>query len=170
MYTTRQIYEYIYRTPLPQAGCDIRSIFNQSKAGLNSEVSFIFTSSLNQAKELSLLFTLRWEENRWIHAFPRALAWNWKYKTLSRIWTWVVDDISYDDNSYTMNSFLKWMNWPNLSIMMQSFTLSQFLSTVHWVQIFSFPRLVAMPCLKNDLALHHAHGRRVGYMYNDLRE
>ena len=38
-------------TPRPQSGCDTRSFFNLSKAGLNSEFSFFYMRCLNEADE-----------------------------------------------------------------------------------------------------------------------
>ena len=49
-------------TLLPWAGCDTRSIFNWSLAGLNSEFSFLKTDY--QTKP-DILFTHSWEKKRW---------------------------------------------------------------------------------------------------------
>ena len=48
---------YISPTPLPQAGCDKRSNFKSSTAGLNS-LFLPQTGSFTKAKEISLLYYL----------------------------------------------------------------------------------------------------------------
>ena len=47
------IFVYIYQTLLPLVACDTRSIFKQSKAGLDPEFSFSQTGCITKAKELS---------------------------------------------------------------------------------------------------------------------
>ena len=48
------VYFCLYSTPLPQAGIDTKTILKQSKAGMNSEISFSKTGCLAKAKEPSL--------------------------------------------------------------------------------------------------------------------
>ena len=50
--------KYINSTFLPQRGCDTRSIFKWSKAGLNSKFSFFVTGCLRKAIKPSLLYLL----------------------------------------------------------------------------------------------------------------
>ena len=40
------------------------------------------------------------EEHMFFLSFLRALAWNEMQTASSRIWTWVADSISYDENWY----------------------------------------------------------------------
>ena len=81
----------IYSTPMPQAGCDIKSIFKRSIEDLTSE--FTRTHCLTKAKELSLPYYFTHSQGRGIHAFSEK--WN---SFLSRIWDWVTDTISYNDS------------------------------------------------------------------------
>ena len=48
----------IFTNPLARAGYDTRSIFKRSLTGLNSELSFSYTSCLTKAEELSLPYYL----------------------------------------------------------------------------------------------------------------
>ena len=55
---------------------DTRSIFKQSKSGLNSEFSYSPIDCLTKAKEPSLPYYIfrAGEENRWIHTFPEGIS------------------------------------------------------------------------------------------------
>ena len=101
------IYIYIYTNPSARAGYDTRSVFKRSLTGLNSEFSFSWTSCLTKAEEPNLLYYLPIAGGRiigFIH-FPRVLMLCEMQSVLSRIWTRVVESISYDDNHYTTGTF-----------------------------------------------------------------
>ena len=71
------IYTYIiFTNPSARAGCDTRSIFKRSLAGLNSEFSFSQTSCLTKAEEPSLPYYLPIAGGRIIGfiPFPRVLV------------------------------------------------------------------------------------------------
>ena len=69
---------YVFNKPHYQkAECDIRSIFNQSKASLNSAFSFSQTGCLTKAKEPSVPYYLPIaEERNKNHAFPKSISTN----------------------------------------------------------------------------------------------
>ena len=49
---------------------------------------------------------------KWIDAFPKGISKIERQTALSRIWTWVANSISYDDNHYTNQaSFQKFYVW-----------------------------------------------------------
>ena len=90
MWPTKNIYETnikeislivvcINSTPSQKARCDTRSIFKQSKVGLNSQFSFSLIGCLTKVKEPNLPYYLyiAGKEKKWIHSIPRALAWKW---------------------------------------------------------------------------------------------
>ena len=55
------------------------NFFKRSLTGLNSELSFSYTSCLTNAEEPSLpyYFTHSWRENNWIHTFPKGISAMW---------------------------------------------------------------------------------------------
>ena len=71
-------------------------------AGLNSVFSFWLPF---QAKELGLLFTHSWERNYVFMPFSTALALSKTQTASSRLWTWVNDSISYDNNSHAKHAY-----------------------------------------------------------------
>ena len=89
----------IYPTPPPKAGCDTRSIFKQSKAGFN----FPLPSPI-KAEEPSLLNYLHLAGARkdGFMPFPRASVRHEMQTTLSRIWSWVADFTSDNNNCNKM--------------------------------------------------------------------
>ena len=97
----------IFTSPSARAGYDTRSIFKWSLQGLNSELSFSYTSCLTKAEETSLPYYLPIAGVRIIGfiPFPRVLVLCEMLSVSSRIWTRVAESISYDDNDYTTGSF-----------------------------------------------------------------
>ena len=91
-----------------RAGYDTRSIFKWSLTGLNSEFSFS-TSCLTKAEEPSLHYYLPIAGGRIIGfiPFPRVLVLCEIQSVSSRIWTHVAVSISYDDNHYTSDTWIK---------------------------------------------------------------
>ena len=89
-------------TPLLLSVYDIRSIFKQYKAGLNSEFSFSRTDCLTETKEYRPPYYLLIGRERMdeFMPFPTVLVWSEMQTASSRIWTQVTDPISYDDNHY----------------------------------------------------------------------
>ena len=90
-------------TPPPSAACDTRSVFKWSKAGLNSEFSFLI-GCVTKAKEPSLSDYLPIAGGGRIDGFmpiPRVLVWSEIQAVLSRKWIQVTSIISYDDNHYS---------------------------------------------------------------------
>ena len=89
-------------TPPQRTGRDTRSIFWWSTTGVSSEIFFHLTGGPTKAKERSMSYYIPvvWcrDDNRWIHAF---LKWN---TALSRIWTLLIETISYVDNRYAKHS------------------------------------------------------------------
>ena len=80
---------------------DSRSVFNQSKAILNSEFSFFWTGCLTKAKESSLPCYFLIASGRVTDEFmplPKAFVQSETKTTLYWIRTWVPDSISYDSN------------------------------------------------------------------------
>ena len=69
---------YIYPTPSPWAGSDIRSIFKLSKASLNSEFSYSWTGYLTKVKKPSLpyYFDLFGERTNRFMSFLKVLTWS----------------------------------------------------------------------------------------------
>ena len=59
---TRHRAVYNHLAPLPRRGCNRRSIFKWSRAGLNSEFTFSWAGCLTKAKETRLFFYLVWKE------------------------------------------------------------------------------------------------------------
>ena len=98
-----RVFSGVYSHPTPPlwAWGGTRSVFKQSKAGLNS-VFVLIDGLSNQVKRTqSALFTSSWGLRRkWIHVFSRALAQSEMRIVLSRIWTWIANSISDDDNHY----------------------------------------------------------------------
>ena len=95
--------------PLSLAGCDTRTIFKWSTAGLNSEFSFSQTSYLTKPKEPSLSYYLpiatKGRRDGFM-PFWRALVQNETQTATSRIWTQVIDSIYYKDNQYATSASL----------------------------------------------------------------
>ena len=92
----------LFTNPSARAEYDTRSIFQQSLTGLNSEVSFSYTSCLTKAEEPSLSYYLPIAGGRIIGfiPFPRVLV-LWEMQSVSsRIWTGVAMSISYDDHGH----------------------------------------------------------------------
>ena len=103
----------IYLAPPSQA----RSIF-KCTTGLNLKLSFSKTGCMNKAKEPSLLNYLPIAVGKadGFMPFPRALAWREMQSTLSKIWTWFVNSISYNKNHYAKHE-IYWFIWTSLLIM-----------------------------------------------------
>ena len=80
------------------------SIFKRSLTGLNTEFSFFSTSCHTKVKEPSLSYYLPIAGRRIVGfiPFPRVLVLCEMQTASSRIWTLVVELISFDDNHYTM--------------------------------------------------------------------
>ena len=99
---------YIFTNPCARPGYNTRSIFKWSLTGLNSEFSFSQTSCLTKAEEPSLSYCLPIAGGRIIGfiPFPRVLVRCEMQSVLCRIWTCVAVSISYDDNHYTMGTFI----------------------------------------------------------------
>ena len=80
-YTTN-IMRYVFpQNPLPWAGCDTRSIFKQSKTGLNS-FFFLWDWLSYQSLGRKSLPKLWVEENKWIHAFLKGISTKWNINNL----------------------------------------------------------------------------------------
>ena len=47
-------------------------------------------------------------ETRWIHAFPKVFVCSEIQSDLSKIWTWVTNSISYNDNCYAKPASDTW--------------------------------------------------------------
>ena len=99
----------IFTNPSARAGYDTRSIFKRSLAVLNSEFSFSYTSCLTKAEEPSLPYYLPIAGGRIIGfiPFPRVLVLCEIQLISSRTWTRIDVSISYDDNHYTTDKWLK---------------------------------------------------------------
>ena len=68
---------YIYSTPLPQREYDTRSLFKQSKVGLNSVFSFFLIGCLIMAKEPSMPYYLPISGGRksgGVPSFPKGVS------------------------------------------------------------------------------------------------
>ena len=97
-------------TPVSWAGCDTRLIFKQSKAGLNSEISFFQTGFLIKAR--SSLFNNKpiaaWRIARRNTSW-KVLAPNEMQTASSKIWNQVANSICYDDNHSTKFTSIKFL-------------------------------------------------------------
>ena len=108
-----KLIEYLiqFTKPSARAGCDTRSIFKQSFAGLNSEFSFSETSCLTKAEEPSPSYYLPIAGGRIIRfiPFPRVLVLCEMESVSSRIWTCVAVFIFYNDNHYTTGNLIEYL-------------------------------------------------------------
>ena len=80
--------DVVLSVPPSLVRCDRKWIFLKwGKAGSNSEF-FFYTDYLNKDKKKNsvLLFTYNWEENRWIHAFPKDISATWNYLHWGGLW------------------------------------------------------------------------------------
>ena len=79
------------------------NLFKQSLTDLNSEFYFSLTSCLTKAEEPSLPYYLPITGGKIIGfiPFPRVLVLCEMQSVSFRIWTCIVESISYDDNQYT---------------------------------------------------------------------
>ena len=86
-------------TFLPWTGWDIRSIFKQSKAGLDLEFFFSKISCLTKAKESSLPYYLPMDGGRrdGFMLFFKVLMQSETQTALSRVWTQIADSSFYDN-------------------------------------------------------------------------
>ena len=75
------------KPPLPQVGCNTRSIFNRCTAGLNGWIHAFL-------KSIDCFFS-----------FLRAIMWSKMQTVLSRIWTQVAQPIFYSKSCYIMCFF-----------------------------------------------------------------
>ena len=90
----------IHPTPLPLAGCDIKSIFF-SWVNLVSILSFP-----SPRLQSAVLFTHGWKVRLvGFMPFPRALVQREAETALSRIWTWVTNSISFNNKFHAKHSF-----------------------------------------------------------------
>ena len=123
---------YIYSIPPPQVGCDTRSIFKWRSADLNTEFSFSLTGCLIKAKEPSLYYYLLIAEARrdGFMPFLRALVWSQTQTALSRIWTWYVKFISWDDKHHTTSASMNLL----LSLLKKKVSLERNKLTSFWYQ------------------------------------
>ena len=80
--------------------CHNLSFLNQGTAGLNSDLSFSKTGCITKAKELSLPYYLLMTGREKIDIL-RIFTWSEMSADSSRIWTQLIDSISYDDNRYS---------------------------------------------------------------------
>ena len=91
--SVRIFYVYIYTASSPKAECITRSIFWQSKFGLNSHFSFSYIDCQNKAKESSLPYYLPIaEEGGQMDSCLSQGKWN----VNNLFW----NSFSYDDNRY----------------------------------------------------------------------
>ena len=90
---------------LIQVGYDIRSIFERSFTGLNSEFTFSEPSYQTKAKEPNLSYDLPIAEERTVGCIPitKVLAVYDMQAASTRIWTRVSMSISQDGNHWNMN-------------------------------------------------------------------
>ena len=98
--------ECISSTSLPGTGCNSRSVFKWSKAGLNSASSLSETGCYTKAEKYSLPFYSTIAGNSCF--LWRTLAQS-KMKTSSRIWTQITHCISEVDNHYAKRASKKLM-------------------------------------------------------------
>ena len=87
------LYVWIYITPLPRAGCDMRSIFKLNTANLNYNVPFTWT----KAKEPILLYylpTAKSGNERLINDFHKGIHMKSNTNSLMQDWTQVVYSVS----------------------------------------------------------------------------
>ena len=102
--------ECISPTLPPRAGCDSRSIFKQSKDGLNS-VFFLFSSigCLTKTKEFTLLYYLPVARERTdgFMPFPMPLIRSETQAVSTRVWTLVTNSISHYNNLYVKYGSLR---------------------------------------------------------------
>ena len=96
-----QVSNYLFTQPLHRRQDVTRSIFKQSKASLNSV--FFLLDDLSKIKERSLPYYIPIAEERTneLMPFSEVLVLCEIQTTSSRIWTWIANSISYDDNNYT---------------------------------------------------------------------
>ena len=92
----------IYTNWSTWARYDTRSFFKQSLMGLKSD-SYSRQVAMPRLKS-PVYFTESWNENSWIHTFPKGISATWN-TILSRIWTQIAMSISNDDNHYTTSTF-----------------------------------------------------------------
>ena len=94
----------IYPTPLPWAKYDTKSIFEHSKASLNSEVS-LQTGCQTKAKKsrLSYYLPIAGGGRRRTVIFLKAIN---AMRNPNRIWTRIADSITNNDNRYANHAFI----------------------------------------------------------------
>ena len=113
-----------YPTCLPLAEFETWYIFKRSHTDLDSWFSFSKSGFLAGTKEPNLHNNLpiAGVKTSGFRSFPRVIVQNDSQTVLSRIWTRVVDSISYDDNRYVKHSSgisVKEENCDVLNIFMQ---------------------------------------------------
>ena len=82
-------------------------VFKWSKAGLNSEFSFSSTGCLAKNPICPIIRQSLEKKMRWIDVFLKAWGQSEMQTAFSRVWTWVSDSISYNDDHYAKCISLK---------------------------------------------------------------
>ena len=102
------VYHIIFTIPSGRAGYDTRSIFLVEFNRFEFRVFLLIDWLPHQGwrTQSVLLFAPSRRENNWIHTFPKGFSSMWNAISLVQVWTRVAVSISYEDNQYTMCTWL----------------------------------------------------------------
>ena len=133
---------------------------------MNSEFSKLKTGRLTKVKETSLPYYLPipGERTNRFMAFSKELKWSKIQTILSRIWTWVDDSISYDDNHYTEHASMKYTTTPLFigseipygKVSHPDFIIICCFTFVTWTMVTCSEFISQPPCLQKGLFSPHA--------------
>ena len=99
-------------TPTHEQNTTLSQFFKRSSTNLNSEFSFSWTGYYTKVKVPTLLHHLSIAGGRIIGFMPfqKVIALYEMQTASSRIWTWFVVSISYDDKHYPSSTLETWRN------------------------------------------------------------